>query len=252
MKPRNELRFAISPEMALQLRDFVRSYLEMDEYSVGKPDYSYSVHTVYLDSDDWKIYWRTVLGDQDRWKLRLRYYNDNPDSPVFCEVKHQMNDVTVKYRGGVRREALGDLLAGHLPHPEQLLSQGRDQSVALERFVAMLLETDARPRLHISWLREAYIGDYSHSDARVTMDREIRANAVSDDSLAVQMDPRLVCSNRTIILGLRFTERFPDWYREMTRVFGLGEPLFWEHNQGAISCAGLTLREAELVNNIIL
>src|SRR2546426_12619203 len=98
MKPRYELKFAIPPDVALLLRDFVRTYLEMDEYSVGKTNFSYAVHTIYLDSDDWKIYWRTVRGDQDRWKLRLRYYDDHPDSPVFCEVKHQMTDVTLKYR----------------------------------------------------------------------------------------------------------------------------------------------------------
>src|SRR5258706_8027612 len=146
MKPRYELRFSISPDLALRVRDFVREYLELDEHSVGKTDYSYPVHTIHLDSDDWKIYWRAVRGDQDRWKLRLRYYDDDPDSPVFCEVKHQMTDAIVKYRGGVKRQALGSVLDGHLPHPEQLASQGVKESVALERFVAMMVELRARPK----------------------------------------------------------------------------------------------------------
>ena len=47
-------------------------------------------HTVHLDSDDWKLCRRTVRGDQDRWKLRVRYYPSHPDYPVFCEVKHQL------------------------------------------------------------------------------------------------------------------------------------------------------------------
>ena len=93
MKSHHELRFFVTAEKALRVRDFVREYLDFVEHSVGRRDFSYPVHTVHLDSDDWKLYWRTIRGDQDRWKLRLRYYDDRPDSPVFCEVKHQMTDV---------------------------------------------------------------------------------------------------------------------------------------------------------------
>lgn len=66
--------------------------------------------------------WRTIRGDQDREKLRLRYYDDRPDSLVFCEVKHQMTDGVVKYRGGLKREALSTLLAGEMPHAIMFVS----------------------------------------------------------------------------------------------------------------------------------
>ena len=35
---RFELKYLIPEETALLVRDFVRSYLEMDEYSVGRPN----------------------------------------------------------------------------------------------------------------------------------------------------------------------------------------------------------------------
>jgi len=34
---RFELKYLITEEMALKVRDFVRCYLDFDEYSVGKP-----------------------------------------------------------------------------------------------------------------------------------------------------------------------------------------------------------------------
>ena len=123
MNSHYELRYFVSPDQALRIRDFVREYLDFDGHSVDKPGYSYPVHTLHLDSDDWKLYWRTVRGDQDRWKLRVRYYSSHPDSPVFCEVKHQMTDVIVKHRGGVTQEAVNSLLGGCLPEPGQLLSR---------------------------------------------------------------------------------------------------------------------------------
>ncbi len=74
MKPRYELRYFVSPDQALRIRDFVREYMDFDEHSVGKSEFCYPVHTLHLDSDDWKIYWGTVRGDQDRWKLRLHIF----------------------------------------------------------------------------------------------------------------------------------------------------------------------------------
>jgi len=103
---RFELKYLINETMAERVRDFVRCYLSMDEFSVGKPNYSYPVHSLYLDSDNLEIYWRTINGDKNRYKLRLRYYSDNPKSPVFFEIKRRMNNCNLKQRGGVRRDAV--------------------------------------------------------------------------------------------------------------------------------------------------
>lgn len=48
-KQRFELKYLIGEETALLVRDFVRSYIDLDEYSVGRPNYSYPVHSLYLD-----------------------------------------------------------------------------------------------------------------------------------------------------------------------------------------------------------
>ena len=250
MKARHELKFFISPERALRVRDFVREYLDLEEYSVGKPEFSYPVHTIYLDSDDWKIYRRTVQGGQDRCKLRLRYYDDRPDSPVFCEVKHQMTDVVVKHRGGVKRAALNSVLDGHLPHPEQLTDGHPRQLMALERFVAMMLELNARPKLHLSCLREGY--ESCDGQTRVTLDRHLRVSELSGQLLATRMDHPLMCVDRTVIMVLRFPERFPNWYRDMVQTFELGESFPRNHTQEILFCAGLQLTPDDLIYNIVL
>jgi len=252
MKPRYELRFLIPPEKALRVRDFVREYLDLDEHSVGNPDFSYPVHTLHLDSTEWKLYWRAVRGDQDRWKLRLRYYSSHPDSPVFCEIKHQMTDVITKYRGGVRPEAVNILLGGCLPEPRHYLSHNPTAAMAVERFVTMMVEMNARPRLHLFCLREAYVsGD---GNTRVTLDRRMRVNEVPDDSTLppTSTDQPLMCENHHVILVLRFTERFPDWYRELVRVFELTDPALGGGDEGRISCGGLRLSVQDLIHNIVL
>src|SRR4030095_13970531 len=120
---RFEQKYIITEDTALRIREFVRSYLELDENGVGKPNYSYPVHSLYLDSDDLKLYWSTINGDKNRFKLRLRFYNDNPDTPVFFEIKRRMNNCIMKQRGGVRREAVQFLLDGQFPQESHLVSQ---------------------------------------------------------------------------------------------------------------------------------
>jgi SPX domain protein involved in polyphosphate accumulation len=72
---------------------------------------------LYLDSDSLKLYRTTINGDKNRYKLRLRYYEDRPDAPVFFEIKRRMNNIIMKQRGGVRRELVHAILAGKFLRP---------------------------------------------------------------------------------------------------------------------------------------
>src|SRR5438477_6553001 len=120
---RFELKYLIRENTAERVRDFVRCYLNMDEFGVGKPNFSYPVHSLYLDSDSLEIYWRTVNGDKNRYKLRLRYYSDNPQTPVFFEIKRRMKDVILKVRGGVKHDAVPLLLNGQLTEERDMVTR---------------------------------------------------------------------------------------------------------------------------------
>ena len=217
---RFEQKYIISEESALQIREFVRSYLELDENGVGKPNFSYPVHSLYLDSDDLKLYWSTINGDKNRYKLRLRFYNSNPDSPVFFEIKRRMNNCIMKQRGGVRREAVDWLLAGHFPEPSHLLSKDPKHLSALQNFCRLMLRDDAKPKVHIAYYREAYV-PHDDNSARLTMDREVRSDPELTARLSTEMLNPVLVWGRDIVLELKFTNRFPDWFRELVRVFSL-------------------------------
>ena len=89
-RQRFEMKYLINADRALQIREFVRTYLELDENGVGRPNCSYAVHSLYLDSDNLATYWMTVNSDKNRFKLRLRFYDANPNTPVFFEVKRRV------------------------------------------------------------------------------------------------------------------------------------------------------------------
>lgn len=217
---RFELKYLIKEETALAVRDFVSSYLELDEYGATLPNLSYPVHSLYLDSDDLKLYQTTVNADKNRYKLRLRYYENRSGAPVYFEIKRRMNDAILKQRGAVKREAVPALLAGHHPDPSQLASSDPKQLAALQRFLQLSNYLRARPKVHVFYLREAWISRKDNS-VRVTMDRQVKAEPELEGRLVTEMVAPVLVFGHEIVLELKFTGRFPIWFRELVRVFHL-------------------------------
>ena len=213
---RFELKYLISEEMALKARDFVRCYLDFDEYSVGKPNFSYPVHSLYLDSDTLQCYWETINGDKNRYKLRLRYYDTSPKSPVFFEIKRRMNNCIMKQRGAVRQEFVSYLLSGHMPREEHLLSKAPKQMVALQRFCELVNRIQAKPKVHIFYMREAYVS--SNDQVRVTIDRKVYGEENLGLSIKTEMKNPVLNFKDMVILELKFTGRFPNWFRDLVRM----------------------------------
>jgi hypothetical protein len=217
---RFELKYIIPEETALQIRDYVGSYLELDENGVGKPNYSYPVHSLYLDSDDLKLYWATINGTKNRYKLRIRFYNNNPETPVFFEIKKRMNNCIMKKRGSVRREAVPLLLAGHMPELKHLVSKETKHMFAVQDFCKLMQDIDAKPKVHIGYYREAYV-PHDDNSARLTMDREVRSEPELAPRLNTKMIKPILVWGKDVVLELKFTNRFPDWFRDLVQVFGL-------------------------------
>jgi hypothetical protein len=217
---RFELKYILSEEMALSVRDFVSSYLELDEFGATLPQFSYTVHSLYLDSADMKLYRSTINGDKNRFKLRLRFYENRADAPVFFEIKRRMNNTISKQRGGVRRDGVEGLLAGQFPMPSHLISKEPKQLLALQNFCRLLANLEATPKAHIAYLREAWISRYDNS-VRVTMDRNVRCDPEPSARLSTEMIQPVTVFGNKVVLELKFTNRFPDWFKELVRVFGL-------------------------------
>jgi hypothetical protein len=236
---RFELKYIINEDLALQIRDFARSYLDLDENGIGKPDFSYPVHSVYLDSHALLTYWDTVNGTRNRFKLRIRFYDDYSHTPVFFEIKRRMNNAIKKQRAAVRREAVARILAGHLPEVPDFVSKDPKHAFALHQFIRMMQRMDARPKLHVAYRREAYMPREDNS-ARLTLDRDVRAEPNLAPRLCTRMRDSRTTWGKAVILELKFTNRFPKWFAELVRTFNL-------HQSGAAKYVdGLDRQSARL------
>jgi hypothetical protein len=217
---RLELKYVIEEPVALAVRDYVSRRLELDEFSVGKPNYSYPVHSLYLDSEDLRLYQSTVNSEKNRYKLRLRFYGDHPDAPVFFEIKRRVDSAILKQRGGVKREAVAWVLAGHLPGPGQLVSREPKHLAALQQFIELMERLEAKPKVHVAYLREAWL-PHDGNSVRVTMDRQVRDDPEPTHDLSTRMNNPVLVFGHSVILEIKFTGRFPLWLADMVRIFNL-------------------------------
>ncbi len=218
MASRREFKYLIPETVALQVRSFVQQHLELDEFGIGRENLSYEVHSLYLDSDQWEIHHRTVNGDKNRFKLRVRYYNESPGTPVFFEIKRRMKDVILKQRGAVRREAAARILSGFLPDPGDLTTDAIEDRVAIERFLVLMHHLRAKPKIHVAYDREAYVNSFDN-EVRVTLDRNVRGCSRPGGELLTHMPDPYVATTDMVILELKFTGRFPVWYRDLVQCF---------------------------------
>ncbi len=219
-RERFERKYFVSEQQALRIRDYIRGYLVPDEYAAGKPDFSYPVHSIYIDSRALDTYWATVHCEKSRFKLRVRFYDDNSMAPAFFEIKRRENECVLKQRSAVRREVAISLMSGHLPMMEHVLSKTAEALTSLQRFCYLMHRLHARPAMHIAYLREAWMSPHADS-IRVTIDRFVRGEPWRDGPLQTQMRHPVYPFRKLHVLELKFTTRFPDWFNDLVQHFDL-------------------------------
>jgi hypothetical protein len=217
---RFELKFQVPEATAVAIRHFVRPYLAPDEFATDREVPAYPVHSLYLDSGDLHTYRATVNGDRDRYKLRVRYYDDSADSPIYLEIKRRVDRCIYKQRARVRREHVPALLGGAWPGTHHLHSSNSRDLAALQKFCELQRRLGARPRARVSYDREAWTSE-GHNAVRVTMDRVVQCEPEAGPSLSTRYTNAAHPFRDQVILELKFTNRFPDWLQVMVRTFNL-------------------------------
>ncbi len=230
---RYEFKYVVDERTALKVRNFVLSYLEPDPYTVGKEGEGYAVHSLYLDSPDLRTVWAVLHGEKNRFKLRVRFYDQT--GPVFCEIKRRANLVILKQRAMVRRDCIQQVLEG-APPIQAFLEKPKNERhwKALNNFCVLRDKIHARPSAYTSYMREGYekLGDNA---VRVTFDRRLlggKYHGVLDISdVEAWPGPKM----EGVVLELKFTDRFPDWMHTLVQWCNLTRTGFAKY----VKCAAL-------------
>jgi hypothetical protein len=217
---RFELKYLISESVARDVRDFALGYLEPDPHADPARNCEYEVHSLYLDSPGLRLCKATLWGLKNRYKLRIRFYDESPETPAFLEIKRRQDDVILKQRVPVRRAGVKRVLQGYWPAQEDIMDVSPRGQAALAEFCRLRDNIRADGRCFVSYHREAYVTPRDDR-LRVTFDRRVHGVSYWGDGSLEMRARRVYPPIPGVILEIKFTDRFPVWMREMARHFNL-------------------------------
>jgi hypothetical protein len=227
LKPRTitqqrfEAKYFLREIEAQAVRDYMTPHMQIDPHTPAG-HHEYLINSLYLDSPDLKLCQSSERGDKNRFKLRIRRYNAEPDQPVFFEIKGRMNQIVRKERVVVHACFLPELLQGRCFGPEVLFDPVRGQ-----RHLNALYEfRDRMDRLHaglacmVAYDREAWVSS-RHEQIRISFDRRLRALPVNryDNSIWTCTPAWQEINHFETVMEIKFTDSFPAWVSTMIRRF---------------------------------
>lgn len=216
---RYEYKYLIPERLVKPIRQTAQTFCTPDEHADA--DGSYTIRSLYFDTDRFQLYWANEREQADRFKLRVRTY-PGKKAPVFLEVKRRVYDVILKTRSAVPADKWRGIVEGTLP-PSAAYG-GKAGKRAAEFFVIKVMRHHIRPKMLVEYDREAYestIDDY----ARLTFDRRVRCQSMHE--LSLEADPKRwrpidnPAKTMTIepicVLELKFENVPPSWMVKMVR-----------------------------------
>lgn len=218
---RFEFKYLIDEAQAHAIRSYIRRILVPDPFARSAMDGRYAVHSLYYDAPGFNLYWATERGVKNRFKLRVRFYDDEPSHPAFFEIKRRVNGVIIKSRCKLPKPTARRLLFGGAT-PMDVIDQVGDsrQLAALQEFWRLKEALAARPAVYVSYLREAYVHPTTN-DVRITFDRMLKAGGY--DAARCLHVPERQCNADLpcVLLEIKFTDRYPEWMAPLAAAMNL-------------------------------
>lgn len=208
---RYELKYWLPARLLPEVRAHLRPFCRPDRFARVRVGNQYTIGSLYLDNPAFDLYRSTFEGHHNRFKLRIRAYDDDPSSPVFCEIKKRSNQVVRKRRAMVSRDVVARFLAGEAVETV---------SIDFREFVQAARRIGARPAIRVRYQREAY-ESRTGDPVRVTMDSAVMHVPTVSSSLAVGGPGWQTTPTEGLILEAKFTDRAPSWVTGMIRSLGL-------------------------------
>ncbi len=192
--PRFEYKFIVPETSIPEIQEFLEPYVEPDEH--GK---FYKIKNLYFDTPNLRFF-QNHLTQDDRFKLRIRTYND--DKNGYLEIKRKNNGQIIKTRNKFEADEYPTILS--------------DQS---NKFTQLMLAYRAEPTLAINYQREAYFLK-DDPTTRITFDRHIKYQPTSDIDLGQNCDQSIL-PNSMVILEVKFYNKMPEKISNMIKRFDL-------------------------------
>jgi hypothetical protein len=217
---RYERKFVVTEQTAEAVRQFVGCYLVPDEHMAGCDWDGYRVCSLYLDTPNLGLYRQSQQGIKNRYKLRIRFYDEREDCPAYLEIKKRTTETVHKLRAVAPKRAAERLLHGGRLSHEDLLSNSDASHRALDEFCECCDRLHAEGAVYVDYHRAAYVSKIAES-VRVTFDRNVVGRPYySGCGLSPPAEASAPVS-RGVVLELKYNGRAPRWMHDVVTTLNL-------------------------------
>ncbi len=172
---RKEFKYLLDVKDMYYMKERLEKIMQQDEHN---GDRGYVVRSLYFDSSTDRDYNEKLDGLNNRKKIRIRTYGNNPNV-IKLELKAKESDFQRKRSLSINRDEAQQMIQG-----EYLFLLERPEGLARALYT-MLTTQMYRPKSIVEYDRIAYI--YDVNDIRITFDCNIRTSlcyeAFFDDAL---------------------------------------------------------------------
>jgi hypothetical protein len=222
---RFEKKYLVPDQVAVQLRDAMLPYLELDEHMVPGQVRGYTVYSLYLDSPGLDLYQHTRRRARNRIKLRVRYYDGDPNGAAFVEIKEKRETQVHKRRYRAGKSLIEAMLRDPSSEPVVHALGNGARGTAFEEFCQRRRELSAGPKLLVAYDREAY-NSKNEPKVRVTFDRRIKTNACGVANRLAAMPFGSNVGGVNVLVEFKYAGEPPQWLTDVTAQFRLRKASF--------------------------
>lgn len=201
-KYRHEIKFIISKQMSLILKQRLALTMNVDKNSVNL-DNTYFIRSLYFDDINSTAYYEKIDGVLYRKKYRIRIYN-NDSSFIRLERKWKHNNMTSKDQLKISKENCINLLTNQFDNIDKELLNNS----LMKEFITDIKVFGLKPSVIVDYKRLAYT--YHISEVRITFDERIKSGLYNYNLFNMNRITYDVIDNNEVVLEVKFNEVLPE------------------------------------------
>ena len=201
-KYRHEIKFIISKQMSLILKQRLALAMNVDKNSVNL-DNTYFIRSLYFDDINSTAYYEKIDGVLYRKKYRIRIYN-NDSSFIRLERKWKHNNMTSKDQLKISKENCINLLTNQFDNIDKELLNNS----LMKESITDIKVFGLKPSVIVDYKRLAYT--YHISEVRITFDERIKSGLYNCNLFNINRITYDVIDNNEVVLEVKFNEVLPE------------------------------------------
>lgn len=231
---RYEFKYHLIPkEVGFLIEDLLENNMVWDPFVERAADKNYMVTSLYFDSPGLKCYYDKIHGLKDRYKLRLRIYDDllKEGKSVFLEIKRKIDMVILKDRIVLPYKNYIDIFEKEEYGGSSFIFSERDRAV-LDEFMGKKYRLSMSPAVLVRYRRKPLVGAFNDR-VRITFDSTIEATTTNNLRLGNNFEP---VAPGTVVMEVKFDNSLPHWFSKIIYKYQLDRRPFSKYCGAIETC----------------